>query len=306
VIDRTVVHYSQHDPREFRGGVETFAQRLARVFREVVYMTPTTRDEARVRAQRLPVICDNQYVLDWPYDLPVVGFQHGVGAVKALTVPNRGTLRLALAQARAAKRPNTLWVACARWVADAFRRLHGVTVARVLYHRVDLEAFDGRLDNHDSRLVLHDGRTPHKGSRVYPWLARAFPGYRFEPLDCSPEGVPERMRRAAAFVHLSRYEGNSIVCNEAMAMNLPCFFTRVGLFREDPDADVVVVSPHLVFGPTAPFARRSLTRRLGEFFESIGSKRYEPRRWVENNASLAGYDQAWADVLQRFDGLGWS
>ncbi|HEX6766791.1 MAG TPA: glycosyltransferase [Polyangiaceae bacterium] len=306
MIERTVVHYSQHDPREWSGGVETFGRRLARVFREVVYMTPATRDEARVRSQRLPVICDNQYVLDWPPDVPVIGFQHGVGALKALALPNRGTWRLALAQARAAKRPNTTWVACARWIADAFRRLHGVRGTKVLYHRVDLDVFDGRLQNDDSRLVLHDGRAPHKGSLVYPYLARAFPAYRFEPLDCPPEGVPERMRRAAAFVHLSSYEGNSIVCNEAMAMNLPCFFTRVGLFREDPAADVVVVPRRLVFGPVASFGRRTLKARFGEFLESLATKRYEPRRWVEENASFAGYDDAWRDVLRGFDTLSWS
>ena len=50
--------------------------------------------------------------------------------------------------------------------------------------------------------------------------------------------MPDRFRQGAAFLHLSRYEGNSIVCNEAMAMDLPCLFTRVGLMRDGADLDV--------------------------------------------------------------------
>jgi hypothetical protein len=77
-LDRTVVHYALNDARAVKGGVETFGRMLAKIFREVVYMTPGTRDEARVRAERLAVVCDNQHVLEWPADIPVIGFQHGV------------------------------------------------------------------------------------------------------------------------------------------------------------------------------------------------------------------------------------
>jgi hypothetical protein len=305
-IDRTVVHYALHDPRGFRGGVETFARRLALVFREVLYMTPATRDEELVRARRLPVICDNHFVLDWPEDIPVIGFQHGVGFVKAFAVPSSFNLNLAVRQARAARRKNTIWVACARWVSDTFARLHGNAATKVLYYPVDLDEFDGRLDNQGSRLVLHDGRTPHKGSRLYPRLARAFPQFSFESLDCSPELVPARMRRAAAFLHLSRYEGNSVVCNEAMAMNLPCLFTRVGLFREDPDADVAVIPVTLAFGARSRFRRQALVRRVGSFLESLETRSYEPRRWVERNAALPAFRDGWSDALSRFDALPWA
>jgi len=86
---------------------------------------------------------------------------------------------------------------------------------------------------------------------------------------------------------------------------LPCFFTRVGLFREDPDADVVVVSPRLAFGPTARFARGALRARFARFLESLATRRYEPRRWVEKHASLADYDDGWLRVLRDFDALPW-
>jgi hypothetical protein len=305
LIERSVVHYALNDPRSVRGGVETFATNLGLVFREVLFMTPATRDLELVRARRLPVICDNQWVLDWPPDVPVIGFQHGVVLKKLVALGQRELVGLALRQARAARRPNTLWLACARWISEAFGRLHGNRAAHVIYHAVDLERFDGRLDNENSRLVLHDGRTPHKGSLVYPRLATAFPDYRFEPLDCPPERVPDRLRAACAFFHLSSYEGNSIVCNEAMAMNLPCLFTSVGLALDGEALDVMSLPRELVYGPWARFRKAGLEAAVRRFLASLGERRYEPRRWVESHASLATTRTRWAEALASFDRLPW-
>jgi len=305
LIPRTVVHYALNDPREVRGGVETFARNLGLVFEEVLFMTPKTRDEALVRSRRLPVICDNQWVLDWPTDVPVIGFQHGVVLKKLVALRQRELLGLAVRQSRAAKRQGTLWVACARWISEAFGRLHGNRATHVIYHPVDLERFDGRLDNASSRLVLHDGRIPHKGSLVYPELARAFPEFRFEPLDCPPERVPERLRAACAFFHLSSYEGNSIVCNEAMAMNLPCLFTEVGLLLDGEPLDVARLPRNVVYGPLAAFRAGRLRERVGAFLRSLGERRYEPRRWVESHASLSTTRAGWAAALASFDRLPW-
>jgi glycosyltransferase involved in cell wall biosynthesis len=304
-IERTVVHYALNDPRTTRGGVESFAQNLGLVFREVLFMTPNSRDLALVRERRLPVICDNQWVLDWPSDVPVIGFQHGVVLEKLFALRKRELVGLARRQARAAKRPNTLWVACARWISDTFARLHGNRAAHVIYHPVDVERFDGRLDNAGSRLVLHDGRFPHKGSLVYPRLARAFPDYRFEPLACTPAEVPERLRRARAFLHLSSYEGNSIVCNEAMAMNLPCLFTRVGLARDGEALDIECIPRGYVYGPFSPFRSGRLLAAVGEFLQSAETRGFAPRRWVETNASLSATRARWAEALASFDALGW-
>lgn len=305
-VPRTIVHYALNDPRVARGGVETFGRTLASMFDEVLFMTPATRDEHLVRERRLPVICDNQFVLDWPEDIPVIGFQHGVGFEKLLALKQRDLVGLAWRQARAAKRRNTLWVACARWVSERFGRLHGNGAAHVIRYPVDLGRFDGRLDNAGSRLVLHDGRTPHKGSLVYPGIARAFPEYRFEPLDVPPERVAERMQSACAFVHLSRYEGNSVVCNEAMAMNLPCLFTRVGLALDREELDVASVPYEWVYGPFAGLRSRRLLGRVRTFLESIATRRYAPRGWVEKNASLPVAQARWADAIADFDRLPWA
>jgi glycosyltransferase involved in cell wall biosynthesis len=305
VSERAVVHYALNDPRAVRGGVESFAQNLGLVFREVLYMTPETRDLALVRARRLPVICDNQWVLDWPEDVPVIGFEHGVVLKKLFALRKRELAGLARRQARAAKRRNTLWLACARWISETFGRLYGNRAAHVVYHPVDLERFDGRLDNAGSRLVLHDGRFPHKGSLVYPRLAEAFPDFDFEPLDCTPAEVPERMRRARAFMHLSSYEGNSIVCNEAMAMNLPCLFTRVGLALDGEPLDIECLPRGLVYGPLAALRTERLLRSVRRFLQSLDTRRYEPRRWVEAHASLAVTRARWADALGSFDQMPW-
>jgi len=304
-LDRAVVHYALNDPRVVRGGVETFARTLGRFFREVVYMTPGTRDERLVRERRLPVVCDNHWVLDWPESIPVIGFQHGVAHVKAKAIGGRETRDLARRQALAAKRPNTLWGAGARWISDTFGELHGNRAARVIYYPVDLERFDGKLDNDGSRLVLHDGRTPHKGSRIYPWLAPACEGFRIEPLLGPSDEVPDRLREACAFIHLSSYEGNSVMCTEAMAMNLPCFFTRVGLFRDGHALDVWSVPRELAFGPMARFRRGRLLGEVRSFLGSIGTRRYEPRRWVSENASLDAAHGGWVELMRSFDAMRW-
>jgi hypothetical protein len=295
-IARTIVHYSARDPRQATGGVEAFARGLALCFEDVVFMTPETRDEARVRRDELLVVCDNHHVLHWEPDIPVIGFQHGVAAIKALATRSLTDVGLALRQRRAARRPRTLWVACARWIAEAFQRLHGNGASHVVYHPIDLSRFDARLENAASRLVLHDARAPHKGSRLFPRLARAFPRLRFEALACRSEEVPDRLRVARAFVHLSRYEGNSLVCNEAMAMNLPCLFTRVGLFRDrGQDFDARIVTSRDVFGGS-----RRLLETVGSFLESLDETVYRPRGFCERHASAEPARAAWRRTIADF------
>jgi len=171
----------------------------------------------------------------------------------------------------------------------------------VVYHAVDLEKFDGKLDNPDSNLILHDGRSEHKGSRLYPRLQAAFPAWRFEALDCAPEAVADRMRGARAFFHLSRYEGNSIVCNEAMAMDLPCLFTKVGLMLDGAEQfDVATLSAFSAFS-----RRRVLHERVESFLASLSERDYRPRKWVTEHASAQVNRSAWQRVLDDFDVLEW-
>lgn len=291
------MHYSVHDPREYRGGVESFARNLRLIFDDVLFMTPKTRDESLVRKHELPVVCDNQMVLDWPSDLRVIGFQHGVAWRKAKITHAFGDYRLALRQALAARRGNVIWAACADWIGRAFAEQHGNAADVIVYHPVDLQRFDGRLDNAGSRLVLHDARTDHKGQKQIAELARALPGYHFEPLDCAPDRVAERMRKALAFVHLSRYEGNSIVCNEAMAMNLPCLFTKVGLMLDRGQhfgVELVPVELALAGGPP-------LIAKAERFLAQAERRCFCPRAWIAEHAGLEQTKANWAEVLRRFD-----
>lgn len=292
----TVVHYGANDPETHRGGVEAFARNLRLIFERVELWHPRSLDVERVRRERLMVVCDNHWVLDWPHDIPVVGFQHGVAEVKRRHTRSWSDWTLARRQRRAARRPNTLWVACAQWIGRTFATLHGNAAEVVIYHPVDLERFDGRRSDVDPRLVLHDARGEHKGERLVPALARALPDWRFEPLACTPAEVPERMRRARAFLHLSRYEGNSIVCNEAMAMDLPCLFTRVGLMQDDDrPVDVQLVEPQRAFDEPG-YLRAEVERFLGDL------DRYElhPRAWTLAHASVEHARAGWAEVARRW------
>jgi len=292
----TIVHYGANDPETHRGGVESFARNLRLVFEQVELWHPKVLDVERVRRDRLMVVCDNHWVLDWPDDLPVVGFQHGVAAVKRTHTRTWKDRGLARRQARAAKRPHTIWVACAQWIARTFGELHGNPADVVIRHPVDLSRFDGRRDDVDPRLLLHDARGEHKGERLVAELARRFPQWKLEPLACAPAEVPDRMRRARGFLHLSRYEGNSIVCNEAMAMDLPCMFTRVGLMQDAAaPRDVHVVDPVRAFGDPD-----YLAGELAAFTASLETRAYHPRTWVLEHASIELARTRWADVVARW------
>jgi len=116
-------------------------------------------------------------------------------------------------------------------------------------------------------------------------------------LGAGGEPVPDHMRRARAFLHLSRYEGNSLVCCEAMAMNLPCLFTRVGLMLDgEKQFDVSVVSRRDVFG-----SRRRLISSVRNFLSTLGRRRYAPRSWIEKHASYDANRAAWKAVIDDFD-----
>ena len=298
----SVIHYGANDPEVTAGGVETFARNLRTIFQEVRFMTPARRNFDEVRRLQIPVICDNQNVRHWPKDIPLIGFQNGVAAVKARLVRTPGRLLMAWQQKRAARRPKTIWVACAAWVGRTCGEIYGNPAHHTVYYFVDTARFDGRLDNEGSKLILHDGRTAHKGKHLWPILQKAFPQWRFEGLNCRPQDVPERMRKARAFIHLSRYEGNSLVCNEAMAMNLPCLFTKVGLMQdENRPHDVFVIEPEEAFGNAD-----ALVSRTREFLQSLDTRSYNPRAWSLANASPEVAVNGWREAMKSFYAMsGW-
>lgn len=307
-LPQTVAHYGQYNPETKVGGVETFARNLRLVFEQVHFLYPGHCDWDEVRREGWPVICDNHWALDIPADIRVIAFQHGVAAVKWRATHKFSDWNLARRQGRAARRPKTLWVACAEWISDKFQGLHGTGAANVVYHQVDLIRFDGRRDARKSRLVLHDARTSNKGKAQLERLVRAFPEWQFEALNCKPEQVPERMRGAAAFVHLSRYEGNSIVCNEAMAQNLPCLFSRVGLMQDaGRPTEVQLVETKVAFGSfkglrseVSVFLERVLCQQSST---AVEAGHWQPRNWVVANASLEKNRQQWALVLEQLTEL---
>src|SRR5690606_37978373 len=139
----------------------------------------------------------------------------------------------------------------------------------------------------------------HKGEHLVAYLASQFPDFRFEGLECAPEDVPARLRSGHAFIHLSRYEGNSIVCNEAMSMNLPCLFTRVGLMR---DADLALDVWSL--DAARAFRDRSyLKGEAGAFLRSLSTRNYAPRAWITENATPEEARRRWQGVLADWEGL---
>ena len=301
-IPLTVVHYARFDPLRRPGGVSAFARNLRLIFEEVVFMHRKTLDAAYVEKNRLPVICDFHTVQDWPERIPLIAFLHGLASVKWQVTHSLTDFRLARAQSRAVRRNDVVWAACAKWISRQAKTLYGLDVRHVIYHPVDMDQFDGRLTGENPRLILHDARTNHKGRRLVKHLASNFSDWTFEPLRCRPEHVPERLASARAFIHLSRYEGNSLVANEAMAMNLPCLFTDVGLFRdEDGPTEVYRVETEKVFRD-----RTVLEREFAAFAASLDVRIYNPRIWMLRQATPEKSREGWRKVMAEFQRLsGW-
>jgi len=180
--------------------------------------------------------------------------------------------------------------------------LYGNRASHVIYHPIDVDQFDGVLENQNSRLILHDARTQHKGKKEIAQLARAFPEWSFEHLNCPLGGVPDRMRTAKAFIHLSKYEGYGIVSSEAMAMNLPCLFTRVGLLLDEggPD-DVMIIEPDVAFG-----SKQTLLSEVGDFLGALSTRSYNPRKWILDHATPAHARASWRSAMENFqERSGW-
>jgi hypothetical protein len=291
-----VIHHARLDPRGRVGGVHSFALGLRQVFTDVEFTTPSTPSLEKLATPETLVICDNHSVTDWPRGYPVVGFRHGVAAEKVRLTRNWTDTKLALGQWRAAHRKGVIWVACAGWIADASQRFYGSRTDHVVYHPIDTERFDGRLDNVGSRLILHDARGAHKGQHLIPVLQKTFPDWHFEGLNCTPSEVPERMRTAAGFIHLSRYEGNSIVCCEAMAMNLPCLFTNVGLMRDPAlNLDVSIIDATRSFSDSA-----YLIASVSSFLHEISTGTRQPRNWILENATLTQVRHRWRAIADEW------
>lgn len=292
-----VIHYHRDDPRVAVGGVQTFALNLGLLFEKVDYWTPKTIDTEYVERNRVTVICDNQYTLDWPEHIPVIGFQHGVARVKAQATKSFTRRFMARKQEKAARRPNTLWAANSEWVADASRRLYGSPVEHVVYYPIDVDTFDGNLSNDGSRLILHDARQKHKGEALMKKIVPHFPDWSFELINRPHSVVHTRMAEARAFMHLSRYEGNSIVCNEAMAMDLPCMFTRVGLFQ-DPNGpeDIYLVDMEEMYENDD-----ALFDEVGKFLDTLENRAYNPRDWVLANATMDIAVERWQAIMTDFE-----
>jgi hypothetical protein len=298
-IPLRVVHHGRHDPCDRHGGVEAFARRLTDVFEHVEFTWSGERGLRALARDRPLVICDNDTVLDWPRDLPLMAFQHGVAWQKVRVTRTLTDAAMALRQWFAAGRSRTVWIACAHWIADAFAAARRDAPQHVVYHHVDTERFDGRLNNAGSRLVLHDARSPHKGAALIPFLATVLPQWRFEALACRPEEVAARLRKAAAFVHLSRYEGNSIVCLEAMAMNLPCIFTDVGLAR-DVAPGHVRLDVGLVDAKRAFRDPEYAALEVGRLLAAMRMHPPAPREFVRTNATPENARAGWRRVLADF------
>jgi hypothetical protein len=59
------------------------------------------------------------------------------------------------------------------------------------------------------------------------------------------------------------------------------------------------------FGPFARFRRGRLLSEVRAFLGSLATRRYEPRGWIAEHASLPAAREGWAAAMTAFDRLPW-
>lgn len=196
------------------------------------------------------VIADNQWVENIPVEIPVIGVLHGCAAENAERNNTYNEMGIMIEQQKAAaRRPNTLWVACSKYSDDmCFKHYDDKSFLRItsihspVTHGLPLDLYkpDGsKLKKVDRPIVIHDCRGENKGEHVIPVLSEQITSFEFKHVQeglakmTSFEEDVKKYYRGDIYMSISRSEGNSYALLAAMACGIPVLATNTGVFYDD-------------------------------------------------------------------------
>lgn len=189
------------------------------------------------------VVTDNHLSLLVPDHVRCVVVHHGCApyhySVDAAW-RNDNTARIAEDQRAMFGRPNRVYVAPSRWVADRFREIAPAGyLPWLIPHWVPvIEQRERRFGSRSTGckpVVIGDWRSPNKGSDVIAAIRRACPEYQFRQLAFAADDDAERedfYRIADCYLCLSLSEGAPYSVADAEAAGLPIVTTECGNVRE--------------------------------------------------------------------------
>jgi len=304
MIDREIIHhcrYSVHHPQ--KGGVENFGLNLKNIFKKVHFTLPgdITPDLVRlVQAKNIPIICDYHSVLDWPEEVKTIGFQHGCAQLRGEITGETMLKEIGREQVVASKRRNAVWVADSQWVSDMCEKYYGRSAEYIIYHAVSDDFFRNSRTHQRVPVtkVFHDARLAHKGRDIIPVLQEAFPKISFIQLQCKHSKIIDVLKDCDVFMHLSKYEGNSIMCNEVMALNIPLVTTDVGLFHEDLGVEEIRIVP---VGGCFGENKDRLIEIFGQYVSALNNRKIgveKINQWHQSHATNAHNEILWRQVVE--------
>ncbi len=307
-----IIHISAHRRRDgYKGGVEKYSMYLERAVGAQLLV------DHEYRGAYLPktlFIVDGGHGLNIPDRSPIISVCHGTwvavwqrwqwipeprdhpdppyeeSQVRMWGIPGREK------RPAVKGKPNVLPVACSTGAKRELVDYHGRDDAPILLHGIDHDVFTPKKNNNAKPIIVHVANEWRKGDFKVREIAKRLPEFQFEFLNAEIGEEPAKFQRADMFIHISCSEGNAYACLEAMSCNLPMVVTNVGLFESDVGSETV--------GRVVPYYAD-----LDQFVEAIREvwetrDRFNPREWIEQNATFAHFRGRWIDLIQNLEKYG--
>jgi hypothetical protein len=225
-------------------GVCRFDAMLQRVFPGLASITPAQLP--RRFAAGDAVIADNHLSLLVPDDIRTIVVHHGCAAThyeRDAPWRNSATQDMVEKQRLMRERPNRIFVAPSRWVADEMARAYSdewmMMECFLIPHWVErIERAAAPASRRP--IIIGDWRDNNKGSGVWRRLAERCRQWEFRQLTFTSE-AEKRLQYGSAslFLSLSLCEGAGYAMADAEAAGLPIVTTDTGLYREFNESEVI-------------------------------------------------------------------
>ena len=175
---------------------------------------------------------------------------------------------------------------------------HGVKANKIILNGIDLNEFISKeIDiTKQKPIVIHAAADKvNKGGDFIKELQSKCTDFDFQYLDAKNlKETSEKYRRGDLFLHLSKYEGDSIAIKEAASSGLPMLVTDVGIFEKDTKE-----CPGIIIPWQESRNLELVIQKLHELWNMVKNKqlKMQPRAWAEKYADYERFAKEWREFL---------